>query len=328
MTKHREIDPDASKMLDDQRSANEHLVLAAAQALKSRDEAVSGKAIAEAATRSSEVARERAEGQRDAVEVRASEGELRLQHQALRHLADMAELQNANRLATLGRLTASIAHELGTPLAVIRARTQMIAAGEVPANELAAEAAVILSQTERMARMVGEVLALARPKATIKVPVDLVALGRQTLSIMAPLTRKDRVKLEFVTDGAPAMVLGDSSRLLQILTNLILNAKQSTVGAGVVSLTLGRRRAGAPGGVATDYFAFDVADEGSGIPPEIMPRIFETFFTTKEKEEGTGLGLAVSKRIATEHGGFIGVTSEVGRGSRFTLYLPVREEAK
>jgi signal transduction histidine kinase len=312
----------AIAVLDEQREANERLVLATLRAHELRDQAVTEHAAMAEAARSAEAARALAEAAMDALESRARDGERLVERQALRHLADMEELQNANRLATLGKLAASVAHELGSPLAVIKVRAQMIAGGEVPPEELAEEAAVILQQTLRMTQMVSEVLELARPKAPIRIAVDLAALGRQAVSLLAPLTRNSDVKLQFSEDGAPAWVLGDASRLLQILTNLIFNATQSMAKAGVVRLDLGRRRACPPGGADAEYLAFDVTDQGTGISPEILRHIFDAFFTTKRNQDGTGLGLSVSQRIASEHGGFIGVASEVGRGSRFTLYLP------
>lgn len=231
-----------------------------------------------------------------------------------------AALLNANRLATIGLLTTSVAHDLGTPLAVITVRAQTLKNGEVPPAEVAGEADVILQQTARMTRVVSEILDLARPKAAIKIPVDLLALRRQVLALLTPVARERNIQLELTGDGESAMVLGDSSRLLQVLTNLVLNAQQSMLKKGTVRIRLGRRSACPPGGAEAEYVALDVEDEGAGIAPEVLPRIFETFFTTKS--DGTGLGLAVSKRIASEHGGFIAVASEVGRGSSFTLFLP------
>jgi two-component system, NtrC family, sensor kinase len=124
-------------------------------------------------------------------------------------------------------------------------------------------------------------------------------------------------------------VRGDASRLLQILTNLTMNAIQSMPNGGAVQFAVARRRVHAPGGAEADYLCVDVRDEGPGIPESIRPRVFDTFFTTKKDGEGIGLGLSVSYRIAREHEGWIGVESTAGAGSCFTLYLlPLAEAAK
>jgi signal transduction histidine kinase len=255
------------------------------------------------------------------LEQRLAEQRVRVVTEAKRHMADLEELHHANRLVTVAKLTASMAHELGTPLAVVRARAQMIAAGEVEPSQLRNEAEVIVEQTLRMTQMVREVLELARPKQAQKVPIDLGALTRQTVSLLEPLARTCQVKLTVV--GEPAMkVRGDASRLLQILTNLTMNAIQSMPKGGVVQFAVAKRRAQSPlGGLEADYVCIDVRDEGVGMPESIRSRVFDTFFTTKKDGEGIGLGLSVSYRIAREHEGWIGVESEVGAGSCFTLYL-------
>ena len=286
-----------AELTEDRRQVNERLVLGALRSMERMD------LLAE----------------------RAAAGELRIEEQAQQHLADLRELQNANRLATVGSLVASIVHELGTPLAVIQVRAQMIAAGDVPADEILAEAAVIIEQTERMTRMVREVLELAQPHSPrmTSSAIDLHALACHAVSLLAPLARARHVKLDLVTtDEAPMMVLGYSSRLLQILSNLIINAVNAIASAGHVELRLERRRACPPRGLETDYLALDVTDDGAGMSVQVQQHLFQPFFTTRGDGGGTGLGLAVSSRIASEHGGFIGVVSEVDHGSRFTLYLP------
>jgi two-component system, NtrC family, sensor kinase len=247
-----------------------------------------------------------------------------------RHLAELDELYVANRLATVGELAASMAHELGTPLAVVQARAQMIAAGEVAPSELRAEAEVIVQQTRRMAQMLREVLDLAQPKEPLRVPVDLVGLARQATSLLEPLARKRHVKLALVGEPPAMRVLGDFSKLLQILTNLTMNAIQSMPGGGAVRLSaVAQRRARPPlGGPEADYRCLEVRDDGVGIPESIRPRVFDAFFTTKRAGEGIGLGLAVSYGIARDHQGWIGVESTPGRGSCFTLFLPPLAEAE
>jgi len=242
---------------------------------------------------------------------------------------DPEELRAANRLATVGEVAASIAHEMGTPLAVVQVRAQMIAAGEVAPAELPAEAQVIVQQAQRMARMLRELLELAHPATPVKVPVDLAQLARQAASLLEPLARKRRVKLALDGEPPAMRVLGDFSKLLQILTNLTMNAIQSAPGGAVRLFAVAHRRARPPrGGPEADYRCVEVRDDGVGIADSIRPRLFDAFFTTKKEGEGIGLGLTVSNGIARDHQGWIGVESTPGRGSCFTLYLPPLAEAE
>lgn len=241
-------------------------------------------------------------------------------------MADQDELQNANRLLTVGKLAASMAHELGTPLGVVQARAQMIAAGDGGPEDARKDAEAIVQQTRRMTVMVREVLDLARPKPPARASIDLTQLVRQAVSMLEPLARKRGVRVVFQGDDTPRKIEGDASRLTQVLTNLIINGEQAMPKGGAVTLALDRRTMQVPpgvGGGSGDYMCIHVHDQGCGIPRQDLPRVFETFFTTKKEGEGTGLGLAVSYRIVREHGGWIGVESEVDKGSVFTIYLPV-----
>lgn len=250
-------------------------------------------------------------------------GRLVVTDEEKRQLAERDELYNANRLATIGELAASMAHELGTPLAVVQARAQMIAAGEVAPSELRGEAEVIMQQTRRMTQMLRDLLELARPKPAMKDVVELGALVRHAVALLEPVARQRNTRIVVVGEPAGMAVRGEPSKLLQILTNLSMNAIQSMPRGGVVRLAVARRRARPPDDhPEAGYLCVDVSDDGEGISDVVRPRLFETFFTTKRAGEGTGLGLPVSYRLAREHEGWIGVETAFGVGSCFTLYLP------
>jgi signal transduction histidine kinase len=271
--------------------------------------------------------------------------------EAKRQLAEVTELQNANRLATVGRLTAGLAHEFGTPLGVVLARAQMIISDDAGPDEMRADAEAIIQQVKRMTQMCREVLDYARPRAPVYVLTDLAALARHMLVLLSPEARKRGVKLGIEGSQEARFVSGNESKLTQIVTNLIINALQAMPPSGgaaralvpkqntvVLRIEKVRERPAARfeargstpeqshNGSDQTYACFRVEDTGTGISTADLPHIFETFFTTKKEGEGTGLGLAVSSRIAHEHGGWIGVTSEEQRGSCFTLYLPLIEE--
>jgi two-component system, NtrC family, sensor kinase len=241
-----------------------------------------------------------------------------------RRLADLQELHNANRMVTVGTLTTGMAHELGTPLGVILARAQMIISDGNDIAEARKDAEEIIHQVKRMTQMCREVLDFARPKPPTRDRVDVVQVVRQMIALLVPEARKRTARLVLAGEPPPMLVLGDPSKLMQILTNLTINAAQAMPDGGTVTLIVERKRVQPPAVERlpdADYICIHVQDTGTGIRNGDLSHIFETFFTTK-KSEGTGIGLAVSSRIAREHDGWIGVVTQEGHGSTFTVHLP------
>lgn len=258
--------------------------------------------------------------------VRIEERRLEVATDTRRQMADLEELHNANRLVTVGTLTASLAHEFGTPLGVALARAQMIVNDETDMAEARKDAEEIVRQVKRLTQMCREVLDYARPGAPDRVLVDVAQIVRQMIALLQIDARKRNAKLVLAHDPPASFVVGDASKLMQILSNLIINAAQAMPKGGPVTIRMEHRRVEPPwveGLPAADYLCVHVQDAGTGISSANLPRIFDTFFTTKQDGEGTGLGLAVSRRIAREHGGWIGVATEEGKGSTFTLFLPL-----
>jgi two-component system, NtrC family, sensor kinase len=243
---------------------------------------------------------------------------------ANRRLAALEELHNANRLVTVGTLTAGMAHELGTPLGVVLARAQMIVSDENDIAEARKDAEEIIHQVKRMTQMCREVLDFARPKPPTRDLVDVVQIVRHMIVLLLPEARKRTAKLVLAGEPPPTLVLADPSKLMQILTNLTINATQAMPSGGTVTIGVETKRVRPPVVERLpdgDYICIHVQDTGTGIRNDDLGRIFDPFFTTK-KTEGTGIGLAVSARIAREHDGWIGVVTRAGHGSTFTVYLP------
>jgi signal transduction histidine kinase len=258
------------------------------------------------------------------IDARNTEDRAQVVIEAKRRMADLEELHNANRMVTVGTLTIGMAHEFGTPLGVVLARAQMIVSDENDIAEARKDAEQIIHQVARMTRMCREVLDFARPKPPTRDPVDVVQVLRQMIALLVHEARKRAAKLVLAGEPPPALVLGDPSKLMQIFTNLTINAAQAMPNGGTVTLGVERKRVCPPAVERlpdADYICIHVQDTGTGIRNSDLGHIFETFFTTK-KAEGTGIGLAVSARIAREHDGWIGVVTQEGQGSTFTVYLP------
>jgi signal transduction histidine kinase len=207
---------------------------------------------------------------------------------------------------------------------VVLARAQMIVSDENDIAEARKDAEEIVHQVARMTQMCREVLDFARPKPPTRDPVDVVQVVRQMIALLVHEARKRTAKLVLAGEPPRALVLGDPSKLMQIFTNLTINAAQAMPNGGTVTLSVESKRVCPPAIERlpeADYICIHVQDTGTGIRNGDLGHIFETFFTTR-KAEGTGIGLAVSARIAREHDGWIGVVTQEGQGSTFTVYLP------
>jgi two-component system, NtrC family, sensor kinase len=227
-------------------------------------------------------------------------------------LQTQAELARAEKLADLGIVAAGVAHEINTPLAIIRGNTEVLEMCLPPDHANREEVEIISQQTERMAKIVGNLLVFARQKSLDRRQVAIHEVLDDILSQIGHQASLDGITVR--RDYAPdlAAIKGDADQLRQVFSNLILNAAQSMPGGG--TLTLATASLGPGAGCAVE-----ISDTGQGIAPEHLEKIFTPFYTTKEY--GTGLGLSVSYGIVKDHGGDIQVETSPS-GTRFRIVIP------
>lgn len=253
---------------------------------------------------------------------RQLEGEIQARLQA------QSELRHAERLKLVGQLAAGVAHELGTPLNIVLGRADMLAEDEAAPREVREAARVIVGQIERISEIVRQLLDFGRRGERQPRRLDLAELVEESLDLLRPLARAREVTLRLDLEGArPTWLLGDAEHLRQALTNVVVNGLQAMAGGGELQVSLSHV-SGQPPGSATQVpcAALAIQDTGGGIAAEDLERVFEPFYTTKAIGEGTGLGLSVAHGVVSDHGGWITVRSEVGRGSCFMIYLPLPRE--
>jgi signal transduction histidine kinase len=237
----------------------------------------------------------------------------------------LERLRHWDRLSTLSRVAGTMAHELGTPLNVIEGRATMLLAGDLTPEEIRKNAQIIAQQSTRMTAIIRNLVTFARRLPLRKVSEDLREVVRDAIYLASPIARAGKVVLSFVPGGSPVMVDSDRSRVLQIMMNLLSNGIQAMPEGGELSIELAfeeRAPHDDPEGPHREYALIRVTDQGVGCESDVLARLFEPFFTTRGAEQGAGLGLAVAQGIAKDHGGWIAVRSEPGRGACFTLFLP------
>ena len=233
------------------------------------------------------------------------------------------QLRHADRLMTVGRLSAGIAHELGTPLNVIEGRAKMIQHGEVEGAEIADSARIVVEQSRRITAIIRQLLDFARRGERVTRTVDLARIGDEVVRLLAATARKAGVALLGPPADASAPARADEGQLVQVVTNLVVNAIHATPAGGHVTVSARAAHGTGPDGAGPGPHAvIEVRDDGRGMDAAIRERIFEPFFTTKDVGEGTGLGLSVVHGIVHDHGGWVDVDSAPGRGTRFSVYLP------
>jgi signal transduction histidine kinase len=258
--------------------------------------------------------------------LRESRAETQRQNEA--KLALEQRLGQTEKLATLGQLAAEIAHEVGTPLNVIAGRARAIQRKAREPEVIEKNAGIIAEQTARITRIIQRLLDFTRRKvgSTTAAEVNLNDIAQSTIELLAGQLANARVKVRLERTTQPASVAGDSDRLQQVLINLLLNAVQAMPDGGALVVETGavrRTRPGLEGSAEQDFVSVAVTDTGIGIPAEIKDRIFDPFYTTKESQGGTGLGLAVVSGIVKEHDGWIDVEDARSGGTVFRVFLPV-----
>lgn len=231
------------------------------------------------------------------------------------------ELRHSERLASVGRLAAGVAHEIGAPLNVIDARAeQLLNREEAPVEVRRRNLEIIRRQTQRIAYTVRQLLNLARPYNLRRAPLDLNAIVAETIEAIEASAAASRVTVERNTCDDALTVEADADFLRQVLTNILMNAIQAMPDGGHLRVSCSN---GARAGDGSTFARVEVSDTGTGIAPERLPHIFDPFYTTKDIGNGTGLGLAVARRIVEEHGGTITATNNTGGdGATFTISLP------
>jgi two-component system, NtrC family, sensor kinase len=231
------------------------------------------------------------------------------------------EVGRNERLAALGEMAATIAHELGTPLNSILGYTQLLRREDL-APEHAERLAIVESQVQRMVDTIRNVLDRTRRREPGRAPVGVGAVVAEALALVSTrIAGRDIAIRNQVPSELPA-VPADAIALRQVLMNLLNNAIDATEPPGEIDVTAAVL---APNGQARRLVEVAVADHGQGMPADEVGRVFEPFFTTKAPGRGTGLGLAIVDRIVRAHGGHIVVDSEVGTGTTMRVRLPTEE---
>ncbi|HEY3353724.1 MAG TPA: ATP-binding protein [Polyangia bacterium] len=237
------------------------------------------------------------------------------------------KLRQSEKLATIGQLAAGIAHEVGTPLNVIggRARTMERKVGD--AAEVLKNARIIAEQSERITKIIQQLLDYTRRKGPSKTVVDLAQVARGTLDFLEHQIERNNVAARLESDG-DVVLAGDADQLQQVCMNLFLNAIQAMPQGGELGVRVGRvarRKEGLSHAPSVEYAVLEVRDTGAGIAVADRDRIFEPFYSTKADGEGTGLGLAVSHGIVKDHDGWIEIDGPPHGGTIFRVFLPTQE---
>src|SRR5438034_344479 len=227
------------------------------------------------------------------------------------------QLIQAEKLAAMGQMLAGVAHELNNPLTAILGVTELLRDRPGADDSTKRQLELTHRQARRAARIVQNLLEFSRPASPQKKPLDLNNLLERTLQLHEHSLRRNNIEVDFRLQHDLPGVVGDANQLIQVFLNLITNAEQAireVRDSGRIQIRSGQNG---------NQLAVTVQDDGVGIRPEALPRIFDPFYTTKRPGGGTGLGLSICMSIIREHGGSIEAETLPAGGSAFTIYLPI-----
>jgi two-component system NtrC family sensor kinase len=227
------------------------------------------------------------------------------------------QLIQAEKLAAMGQMLAGVAHELNNPLTAILGVTELLREREGTDEPTKRQIELTHRQARRAARIVQNLLEFSRPASPQKKALDVNSLAERTLQLHEHSLRRNNVEVDFHPQAGLPGVIGDANQLIQVFLNLVTNAEQAireVRETGRIQIRLA---------ATANRITVTVQDDGIGIRPEALPRIFDPFYTTKRPGGGTGLGLSICMSIIREHGGNIEAESLPAGGSAFTVYLPI-----
>jgi signal transduction histidine kinase len=238
------------------------------------------------------------------------------------------ELQRAQRLELVGRLASGTVHDFNNLLTVMTGLTSLVSSGLAADHPSQQELQQVLEAGEQAMSLAGQLLTFSKQRTTVMRPVDLNVVAAQVLKLLLPVMPAG-VRLESSLAKDSMVVAADDNQLKQVLMNLCLNARDAMPAGGRLTVQIEEIPVGSPGAptvfegarAAASWARITVQDTGTGMSEEVQSRIFEPFFSTKER--GTGLGLAVVRQIVESHGGRVQLQSKPGEGTRFEIWLPM-----
>ncbi len=259
----------------------------------------------------------------DAMVTDLRETRVRLQQESDSKRRIEVGLQEANRLITVGQLAASLAHEIGSPLQVLGGRARMLLSNTSDPEQVRHNAGIIAEQSDRIAGIVSQLLGLVRQPPAPYEKIDFGATVSAVVDLLEFEAERRGSKLTMnVEDGVPR-VEANAGQVQQVALNLLTNALHATPAGRTIRVTVRPGTLERPTGAAVPGCSLIVEDEGEGISPGLRERILEPFFTTRSDKGGTGLGLAVVTTLVEHHRGSLGLTSELGRGTRVEAIFPI-----
>jgi len=232
-----------------------------------------------------------------------------------------AGLVQAEKLASLGRMAAGVAHELNNPLTGITTFAHLLKQRIPPGSPEAEDLNVIIEQTERCSKIIKNLLTFARAAPSERGKVNINDVLSKTLYMVKNQEKFHNIKFNVNIENAEFIIEGDPSQFQQIFLNMLINAADAMNERGTITVATRKITKN-----NKSYVEIEFTDTGCGIKQEDMPKLFEPFFTTKPAGKGTGLGLSVSHGIVKHLGGSIHVKSTVGKGTSFFITLPLSEQ--
>ena len=239
--------------------------------------------------------------------------------------SDQREVLRQQRLVVLGKLVATIAHKIGTPLTAISGHLQLLLEDPKLSSDTQQRIQTVFEQTQRLNSVMKDLLNFVRTPSLSLGPVDLSQCLEQSRQLFLPILETQQIKLNVQIASSLPLAWADSLQLQEAFNNLIDNAIDAMPEGGTLTVRAWPQD-NQRNGVEEPGIAIEIRDTGVGIPGHLIDKVVEPFFTTKDIGEGTGLGLAITSEIIQQHNGKLSIGSKEGQGTSFLLWLPTWNE--